>query len=147
MSEQEFRLRATIVVGWCMMFMVLLAMFIVDLAKSAITENFGSWAEDMSEGGLLVMLVIMCIYIFIPMLVVTLRAVWFRYAVIVITILMTLFFMAHEVAHLLTGDMPFGLRHVLDFSHHILGIWVVVAATMWAKIPQNLSPAMQTTLQ
>ncbi|RZI42233.1 hypothetical protein EGT07_13510 [Herbaspirillum sp. HC18] len=135
MQDREFKLRAIVVLGWSMMFMVLLAMFVTDLARSAIAENFSDWAQDMSYGGLLVMLVVMSFYVFMPMLVLTVGARWFRFFVVGITALMTLFFIAHEIAHLLAGDMPFGVRHVLDFSHHILGVWVTAAAMMWARMP------------
>jgi hypothetical protein len=135
MGNKELSLRLNIAIGWIMMFFVLLAMFVVDLAKSAINENFENWSQDMNEGGLMIMLVIMCIYIFIPMLTLVINAKWYRGFVIGITAFITLFFIAHEIAHMLTGDMPFGLRHILDFSHHILGVWVTIAAVKWSKIP------------
>jgi len=78
-----------------------------------------------------------CIYVFVPMFVLIVSARWFRSVVVGVTVLMTLFFVAHEISHLLSGDKPFGIRHILDFSHHILGVWVTIAATKWALLPKN----------
>ncbi|WP_265706905.1 TubC N-terminal docking domain-related protein [Verminephrobacter aporrectodeae] len=70
------------------------------------------------------------------------RARWFRCVIAGVTIMATLFFVAHEIAHLLTGDMPFGMRHALDFSHHLLGIWVTTAAIQWARIDAPAAMAL-----
>lgn len=140
MKDRETTLRAVVVLGWVQMCMVMVAMFVVDLSRSAIEQDFSNWARDMSAGGLLVMTGIFGLYFFMPMLALVSQARWFRYVIAGVTIFVTLFFVAHEIAHLLTGDMPFGLRHVLDFSHHILGVWVATAAIQWARIGhQNLA--------
>ncbi|WP_169315425.1 hypothetical protein [Verminephrobacter aporrectodeae] len=142
MNDREKTLRAVVVLGWVQMCMVMVAMFIIDLSRSAIGEDFSNWAGDMSYGGLLVMTGVFTLYFFMPMFALVVRARWFRCVIAGVTIMATLFFVAHEIAHLLTGDMPFGMRHALDFSHHLLGIWVTTAAIQWARIDAPAAMAL-----
>lgn len=139
--DHESTLRATIVLGWVLMLLTLLAMFCVDLARSAIDENFSAWRRDMSQGGLLVMLGVLGVYLLTPMFALNPRGRWFRWLLVALGALATLFFIAHQVGHLLAGDKPFGMRHVLDFSHHLLGAWVTVAALRWARLPAHAGSA------
>lgn len=141
MKDREQTLRDVVVQGWTMMFLVFLAMFIADLTKSAIVQDFGKWHQDPGHGGLTVLLVVMGIYTFMPMLARTVAARWFRWTVVGITAFFTLFFVAHQLAHMLAGDKPFGMLHVLDFSHHLLGIWVTGAAVAWARTLPAEAPA------
>ncbi|WP_265282469.1 hypothetical protein [Verminephrobacter aporrectodeae] len=134
MNDREKTLRAVVVLGWVQMGMVMMAMFVIDLTHSAIGENFSNWARDMGYGELLVMTGIFTLYFFMPLLALVVRARGFRCVIAGVTIMATLFFAVHEIEHLLTGDLPFGIRHALDFSHHLLGIWVTAAAIQWARI-------------
>jgi hypothetical protein len=119
--------------GWILMFIIFLAMFVVDLTHSAILQDFTKWQKDPGSAGLSILIIIMAIYALMPMLIKSIQAKWFRRTVIGVTVFFTLFFVAHQITHLLAGDKPFGVMHVLDFSHHVLGVWVIVVATLWLK--------------
>lgn len=133
MKEKFVNARTLVAQGWTMMFLIFLAMFVADLTKSAVFQDFSKWSEDPGYGGLMILLGIMSIYAFMPMLVLSISAKWFRGTVVGITVFFTLFFIAHQLTHLTAGDKPFGMIHILDFTHHILGIWVTIAAVLWVK--------------
>jgi len=116
-----------------MMFAVFLANIVMDLVRITVMNNATQWADHLGMQGLKFIHVVMAISVLIPMLIRTFSAHWFRYAVVGVTALMTLFVGAHEVSHLIAADKPFGVLHALDLVHHVLGIWVIVAAVMWVR--------------
>lgn len=133
MKENYSKYRDLTAHGWTMMFIIFLAMFVVDLTHSAILQDFTKWQKDPGSSGLGILIIIMAIYASMPMLIKSIQAKWFRQTVIGVTVFFTLFFVAHQITHLLAGDKPFGVMHILDFSHHVLGVWVVVVATLWLR--------------
>ena len=129
------RMRSIVAQGWLAMFMVFLANIVMDLVRILITGTQAQWAEHMGMQGVKFILVVMAVYAVMPVLIRTLSARWFRGTVIGITALMSLFVGAHEVSHLMASDKPFGPLHALDITHHLLGIWVLVAAIAWFRQP------------
>jgi len=115
------------------MFIVFLAMSTLELTKSAVAGDFSNFIKDPGTEGLKFLIVIMVIYILMPMLVRSIAAHWFRWAVVGITVLFTLLWIAHQVHHLVEGDKLFDILQAIDFFHHVLGAWVTVAAVKWAR--------------
>lgn len=134
MNKSE-RMRSIVAQGWTAMFLVFIANIVMDLVRILVLGVQAQWAEHMGMQGVKFILAVMSIYALMMVLVRTLSARWFRFATVGITALMTLFVGAHEVSHLMAEDKPFGLLHALDMTHHILGVWVLVAAVMWARQP------------
>jgi len=133
MQQRYDALQSRIAQGWTSMFFMVLCGFLTDLIKSAVGNDFDKWKTDPGYMGLSMVSVVMAIYIFMPMLIRTINAHWFRWLVVVLTVFFSLFFVAHQVAHALSGTRPFDMIHVFDFGHHILGIWVTVLASRWAR--------------
>lgn len=129
-------LRSRIAQGWTAMFFCVMCGFLNDLVLSAATNDFAKWESDPGTFGLRIISVVMTIYIFMPMLVRTLSAAWFRWLCLVATIFFGLFFVAHQVAHALTNTRPFNIIHIFDFAHHVLVIWVAILTTRWARQAQ-----------
>ncbi len=132
MSRSE-QLRSLVAHGWTAMFLVFLANLVMDLVRVTIEGSAAPWAAHMGMQGVKFILAIMAVYAAMPVLVRTFSARWFRYAMVGLTVFMSLFVGAHEASHLVAADKPFGLLHTLDLMHHVLGIWVAVAAVMWAR--------------
>ncbi|MGZ3240267.1 MAG: hypothetical protein ACXWJK_07745 [Burkholderiaceae bacterium] len=99
------RLRNIAAQEWTVMFFVFLANITIDMIKGIINNNSAKWAEHIGMFGHQVILTVMVIYAVMLMLI------------------------------KLSSDKPFGFFHALDLTHHVLGIWVIVAATMWARQP------------
>lgn len=115
------------------MFVVFVANIVLDLTKCTVIGDFSAWGAHLGMKGLKFVTTVMAIYAIMPMLVKTIADQWFRYFVIGVSVFMTLFVAAHEVSHLLKGDKPWGIAHALDVTHHILGVWVIFAASIWAR--------------
>ena len=133
MQNNQTDLRSTVAQGWSMMLMAFILILFCNLMKSAIHGDFHGWIKDPGMGGLPILVSVMVIYIFMPMLVRTISAQWFRWVVVALAVFFTMFFVAHQLSHVLAGDREFDIIQALDFTHHTLGIWVVVLASKWAR--------------
>lgn len=122
--------------GWILMFLVLICIFLTEFATSVIQDDFSMFRSREGEEALKAMVLLMMLHAFVPMLVCTLNASWFRWTVVGITGVLTAIMFAHEIVHLVTDTKPFGIFHLLDFAHHGLGIWVMFIAIRWAKETQ-----------
>lgn len=127
------RFRAMVAQGWTLMFMVFVSNLVIDLIKNAVRGDATQWAQHLGMPGVQLLLVVMAIYALMPMLVRSLSAPWFRFTVVGLTVFMGLFVGAHEISHLSPNDKPFGIFHTLDLTHHVLVIWVTVAAVRWSR--------------
>lgn len=132
MNKSE-HFRSLLAQGWTAMMLVFLANIVMDIVRVTVQGNPVPWAEHMGMAGVQFILVVLSVYALMPMLIRSISARGFRYAMIGITAFMSLFVAAHEVSHLIAADKPFGLLHALDLTHHLLGIWSVIAALMWAR--------------
>jgi len=119
--------------GWILMFLVLICIFLTEFATSVIQNDLSMLRSKEGEKALKAMVVLMLLHAFVPMLVCTWNAPWFRWAVVGITGVLAVAMLAHEIVHLVTGTKPIGIFHLLDFAHHGLGIWVTFIAIRWAK--------------
>ena len=129
------RMRGIVAQGWTAMFIVSLGNLVMDMIRTAAEGSQARWVEHFGPQGVQFVLIVLSVYAVMPMLVRTLSARWFRGVVVGVTALMTLFVGAHEVVHVAANDKPFGVIHALDITHHILGVWTLVAAIMWARQP------------
>jgi hypothetical protein len=127
------RFRAMSAQGWTLMFMVFVSNLVIDLIKNTVRGDSTQWAQHLGMPGVQLLLVVMVIYAIMPMLIRSLSAQWFRFAVVGLTVFMGLFVGAHEISHLSPTDKPFGIFHTLDVTHHVLVVWVTVAAVRWAR--------------
>jgi len=133
MQKTTSKYRAIVAQGWTMMFIIFIAMFVMGLVKSAINEDFSYYQTDPGYQGLAVLTVVMGIYALMPMLVKTFEGRWLGLLSAGLGVFFTMFFIAHQLAHLIEGDKPFSILHLLDIAHHILGVWVVTASVLWVK--------------
>ena len=131
MNKTNRNLSAIVAQGWTMMFIVFIANMTIDMTKCAVLANCPVWASHIGIGGVKFITVIMVIYAVMPMLIRSISAQWLKYFVVAMSVFITLFYVAHELTHL--KDKEFGIYHALDICHHLLGIWVIVAASQWAR--------------
>jgi hypothetical protein len=135
--DKSDRMRKIVAQGWTIMFILFLGNIVMDMVRIAVNGGATQWAEHLGMPGVKFVLVVMAIYAVMPVLVTTISVRWFRFVVVGVTALMTLFVGAHEVSHLVASDKPFGMLHALDLTHHLVGISVIVAAVLWARQPEK----------
>jgi hypothetical protein len=135
--SNEHELRQRLAQGWTAMTFCAIAGFLMDLVKSAVYNDFTKWANDPGPIGLNIVSTVVAIYIFMPVLIRTVSATWFRWTLMGLTAFFGLFFLAHQIAHAMTNSRPFDIIHIFDFCHHLLAIWMVVLASRWARLAPN----------
>lgn len=127
----DTRQRATIAQGYGAMFLLLLMMLATDLVELGMRGDFAGLATDPGTAGLWVLVVIACLNVLGQLSArhVQGRA---RWALFALTLAYTLFFMGHQLDHLLAGaglDMHF----LLDLAHHGTGVVATLAAWRLAR--------------
>ena len=121
--------------AWSGMLAVLLAMLIADVVRLSMKGNFddlvASLNADPGPTGLWVLICLICLNTLVQVAVRTVDAPVFRRAVFWLTVAYTVFFVIHQVVHLLSGE-GFSIHTILDLTHHTLGVWACWAAYQWA---------------
>lgn len=126
-------LQNTVAHGWTLMFLIFTANLLMDLVRANVDGAVRPWADHMGSFGAQLVYGVMGIYAIMPLLIRSVSARWFRWAVVGVTTFIGLFVVAHEVSHLgSTVHKPLGILHVLDFAHHAVAIWVTGTAALWA---------------
>lgn len=126
-------LRNRIALGWISMLFCAFGGFLADLIKSAVYNDFSKWATDPGPVGMQIVSTVIVIYIAMPLVIRSVSAVWFRWTLVGLTVFFALFFVAHQVAHAVSGTRPFDIVHVFDFAHHVIAIWQIVLTARWAR--------------
>jgi hypothetical protein len=135
-SEDPSRYRAITAQAWAGMLALLLMMFIADLLRFSMQGEYREMAEalavDPGPSGLRVLVVMVCFNTLLQLAVHTFDAPLFRKAVFWAGVLYTVFFLLHQVVHLIGGE-ALGVHTVLDLTHHVLGTWACWASWRWSR--------------
>lgn len=143
MHLREESLRSQIAIGWATALIVLAIMLENMILESIFKDNnFKALRYDPGVNGMKMMLFVLGLYALMPMLVslannLSTRIV--RWLAVAVTALMFLFFAFHHLAHWYYGERPSPSSHVLDVSHHLLMLWVLVNSIRWARFNPNQS--------
>jgi hypothetical protein len=135
MSKTYKPIEATVAQGWILMFLIFVCITIIEFLNASINANLSIYTSEEGAAAMKVMVVLMLLHAFVPMLVVTYDVRWFRWFVAVLTFLFGLLMMGHEIMHIFVAkSRGFGVFDLLDFSHHVLAIWVAILAVRWARV-------------
>jgi hypothetical protein len=124
--------RNIIAKGWSGMLFLLFLMMIADIVECGIKNDFSFLTKDPGSKGLWFIVIMTIINVSIQISVQTFESKKFRWFVFSLTLLYTLFFIGHQVVHLVMGE-GIDIHFFLDITHHLLGIWAVIFAYKWAK--------------
>jgi hypothetical protein len=120
--------------GWILMFLLFLGMLVMEFLTAVVSGDLTAFTSAEGQTGMKIMIFLMLLHALVPMLVVSFKAVWFRWFIAVLTMFFGLFMVMHEVSHLfIVSNRTFGVRDALDFAHHGLAIWVALVAVAWAR--------------
>jgi hypothetical protein len=118
--------------GWSGMLFLLFLMMITDIVEGGIKNDFSILIKDPGVKGLWFIAIMTIMNVIIQILIQTLENKKFRWFVFGLTLLYTLFFVGHQVNHILSGE-GIDIHFFLDITHHFLGIWATIFAFKWAK--------------
>nr|VFK17271.1 MAG: hypothetical protein BECKLFY1418C_GA0070996_10306 [Candidatus Kentron sp. LFY] len=125
--------RSSLVQGWTGMLLLELAMLIIGFAGYAITGDFSPLAIDPGRQGLWMLSTMFCINVLVQMFVRIVDTGPFRWFIFGLTLVYTLFFIAHQLDHLLRGER-LDVNMLFDMTHHVVGIVTIWCAYRWARV-------------
>jgi hypothetical protein len=128
--------RAVISSAWAGMLGVLVAMLLVDPLRHAMAGTYAelsqTLAADPGEKGLVVLLVMLCMNTLVQVAVHTVTSTRSRTVIFVLSTLYGVFFLIHQVVHLVGGE-GLSLHTALDVTHHVLAATAIWASWRWRK--------------
>jgi hypothetical protein len=138
MKNLENKYQNIVVQGWVAMLFLLLTMFITDIVELAMKGDYTSTSAFLSKDpgmdGLWFLAFLICFNVLVQMAIRTISCLKFRWLTLALTISYGLFFLAHQVIHLLNGE-GYDIHFVIDVTHHIIAIWATCGAYKWLKEP------------
>jgi len=118
------------------MLAVLLAMLMLSPLQYAMNGQYEALTlvlrNDPSPLGLQVLIVLLCLNAIVQVTVHARSCRTAKVCVLVLSVLYGLFFVAHNIVHMVGGE-PLGLQSVLDFTHHALAGFAIWGAWRWQK--------------
>lgn len=128
--------RTILSTAWAGMLAILLAMLLIDPLQHAMAGQYEvltrTLQHDPGTLGLRVLIGMLCANTLIQVGIQMFGGHAWRNFVLVITVLYGLFFLIHQVVHVMSGE-ALGLHTMLDVTHHLLAASAVVAAYQWRK--------------
>ena len=136
MHISEPNYRAVVATSWGGMLALLLAMLMVSPLQYAMNGQYEAltWVlrEDPSPLGLQVLIVMLCLNALVQVTVHARSCRTAKVSVFILSVLYGLFFLAHNIVHMISGE-ALGLQSILDFTHHVLAGFAVWAAWRWQR--------------
>ncbi len=130
---KEENIRSVIVQGYIGMLFLLVMMTVSDLTAAGLSKNLDLLQNDPGTIGLWMTAILLCINILIQIAIRTFDGRKFRQSIYVISVIYMLLFVAHQIFHFAAGDR-ITIDLMYDITHHIIGIWVIIYASKWAKL-------------
>jgi hypothetical protein len=137
MSKQDYY-RRSVFIGWIVLLQAVVVMYVVTFLRAMIDNDFTDFIRHPGHGGANLMIVVMTIYLFIPVLVKIADWVIFRWVIFGVSIFFFLFFVAHQLTHMIMDGIPLNMAHLVDFAHHIIALWVIYSAFKWARSRESV---------
>lgn len=126
--------RALVATAWGGMLAVLLAMLMLEPLRHAMSGDAAGLTtllqHDPGPTGLSVLVVMLCLNALVQVLVQARTCRTAKNAVLLLSVLYGLFFVAHNVIHFAGGE-ALGLQSVLDGTHHVLAACAIWGAWQW----------------
>ncbi len=110
----------------CLIFVSTLAIQFMNVVICTLVSTDGST-------NLKLMATQMMLHAFVPMLIYTFNARWFRWAIAGLTLFFGGAMIVHEIHLFIVMKRGFEILNLLDFAHHGLAIWVGLIAVRWAR--------------
>lgn len=136
MDRMDDRLCNQTAHAWIGLLLVMISMLLVMTIHALIEESPELLYFDPGPAGLRMLILVTGFYALMPMvthLVHATRLRPLRWLIVVLGVLSLLYFMAHHASHWTRGERPDFNSHVLDLTHHILALWLIVTSVRWAR--------------
>jgi hypothetical protein len=145
MKDKNDTLAWQISIGWVTMLALLAIMVVLSILESIYMKNdFGNLWADPGPKGIKSMVFVVAVYALMPVYVSITEprgSRGYAYLAVAFAFIALFFFVMHHIAHWYYGQRNDLSSHVLDVTHHIVAIWVIINSLKWARRPLRLSSA------
>lgn len=126
--------RNIITAAWGGMLAVLLMMLMLEPLRHSMNGTYSELSAalqlDPGQLGLKVLVALICLNAIVQIAAQTLSCRTSKISILVISVLYGLFFLFHNLVHLVGGEQ-LGLQTMLDITHHILAVAAIWGAWRW----------------
>jgi len=132
--------RSVVATAWAGMLALLIVMLILEPLRYAMRGDYAALSEllrvDPGNRGLLVLVALICLNALVQVVVQARSCRPAKVAVLVTSALYGLFFLGHNLVHLIGGE-SLGLQSLLDVTHHVLAAAAIWGAWRWCAAPSG----------
>lgn len=132
MDKENFKIQIVISKSFAGMLSLLFLMMLTDITECGMKNDFALLQKDPGLKGLYFISAMTIINVILQATIFTNRKIFYRYFILGISILYTLFFVVHQVIHLASGE-GIDIHFFLDLTHHVLGIIAINYSYKWIK--------------
>ena len=133
MDNQNLKIVTSISKAFSGMLFLLFLMMLTDITECGMKNDFTLLLKDPGIKGLYFISTMTIINVLIQVSVFSFGNILFRYSILILSILYTLFFLAHQIIHLTAGE-GIDIHFFLDITHHLLGAWAIIYSYKWTKL-------------
>jgi len=137
MESKQLFYRNALIIGWIQLLQIVVVMFIVSILRAAVDNDFTGFVKDPGTLGTNVMIVVFTIYAALPFILKLFGHTFMRWLNFGLLIFFFLFFVAHQLTHMIVDQMPLNLYHLLDFAHHIIILIMAYIGFLWARCKED----------
>ena len=132
MDKERVQFENIISKSFAGMLFLLFLMMLTDITGCGMKSDFTLLQKDPGVKGLYIISAMAIINVLLQVTIFVIKKAFFRKIVFLVSVCYTLFFVAHQVIHLSSGE-GIDIHFFLDLTHHILGIFAVYYSYKWAK--------------
>jgi hypothetical protein len=128
MKNNQVSTASIVAQGWILMCLIFVGM----LATRFMNDVICALGRKDGEVQLKTMAMLLVLHAFVPMLIHTFSARWFRWAIAALTLTFGAA-IVHDIHFFIVAPGNVDILHLLDVAHHGLAIWVGWIAVRWAR--------------
>ena len=146
-SNNEQNLQSILSQGWTALMLTLVMLGLTDLFLGAIRNSFFHVSIHPGIKGWVVTCIVASIYILMSVLVRLCSVRWFRWFNAGLLILVTVLFMIHHAVDAIKfASTHHDVYHVVNTTHHVVGVLMSILAVRWARQGHDVSVARKSVV-
>lgn len=134
MNEQPCRdLQRSIVTGWIVLAVLLMATMISTLMQGAINTDFSEFVYHPGTAGFSVLCSLLSTYALMAVVTDRCSGRWLRWLNMILLAGASLYTLGHQISHVISGQSHVQASELLYLLHHVIGLWMTLLAIRWIR--------------
>ncbi len=126
----------TIVLGWTLMFVLFVCVFVSKFPSATIYGNLAGCMTARGADAMHLVVAILLAHPFVPILVLTVRARWVRWAATISGLGIAWILFINTLYVYVSTDYDFSIYDLFNISHQGLALWIGLVSFNWASRPE-----------